>query len=725
MMNAEHNPTAAASLDRREFLKLGTWAGGALLVGTYLDFGAATAQGAAGGFGGALTPPDPNVFIHITPDNKVALMAPNSEMGQGAKTALPMIIAEELDVPWSSVTVYQADLNPAYGRQAAVGSGSTSGNYARLRQAGAMARAKLIHAAELKWSVPAATCTAANGVVSHLPSGRTATYGELAEAAAALPVPSDYPLKDPKDFKLIGTRVAGVDNPKIVTGQALFGIDQKLPGLLYAAYVKCPVYGGKPVSANLEEVKKLPGVRDAFILDGVRGLTSGVAIVANSTWNAFSASEKLTVQWDEGAGAGQNSDDFAKQAEVLGKTPAVAPVEGAKNLEAVYHYPFLAHATLEPQNCTALFKNGVMEMWCPTQVPSSGQGLVTQGLGLAADKVVVHVTRVGGGFGRRGSNEFSLEVAVIAQKFEGTPIKLTWMREHDMRSDNFRSNGWHYFNGAVDGSGKIVALADHFVKIQGQVGGMNGGGFPFNAVAGSSVQQSLIPGNIPTGYWRAPGDNGNCWAVQSFLDELAHAAGRDPVAFQSELQLAQRPGAGGRGGAGGAANGAKMNDVIKLAAEKANWGKQLPRGQGRGLATSFTNGSMVAIVAEVTVSPAGELKVDRLVAAVDAGLVVNLSSAEAQVQGAMIDGLGAAWFLKITIVKGRTEQDNFDQYPLLRMSSAPTAVEVHFIPSQAAPNGLGEPALPPVAPAVCNAIFAATGKRVHTLPISGEDLKWS
>ena len=293
-----------------------------------------------------------------------------------------------------------------------------------------------------------------------------------------------------------------------------------------------------------------------------------------------------------------------------------------------------------------------------------------------------------------------------------------------MQHDNYRSNGWHYFNGAVDSSGKVVALADHFVKIQGQVGGMTGGGFPFNAVPGSSVQQSLIPGNIPTGYWRAPGDNGNCWAVQSFVDELAHAAGRDPIAFQTDLLKAQASPSGG-GGRGGPISFARMNAVIQLAAEKAGWGKSLPRGQGQGFAISSTNGACVAIIADVTVSPAGDLHVDRLVAAVDAGLIVNLSSAENQVQGSMIDGLGAAWFLKITIAKGQTEQDNFDEYPLLRMTNAPTSAEAYFIPTQAAPTGLGEPALPPVAPAVCNAIFAATGKRIRTLPISGEDLKWS
>jgi isoquinoline 1-oxidoreductase subunit beta len=710
-------------IDRRSFIKVSALAGGGLMLGLRWGSTEALAQTAP------VTNFVPNAFISITPSGAVALIAPNSEMGQGAKTALPMIIAEELDVPWSSVTVYQGDLNAAYGRQAAVGSGSTPGNYAPLRQAGASARALLVSAAAQTWGVSESECTTTSGVVLHASSNRSAKYGELVAKAATLPPPTNVTLKDPNDFKLLGTRVPGVDNAKIVTGQPLYGIDQKLPGMLYANYVRCPVFGGKPVSANLDEVKKLPGVRDAFMLDGINGLTPGIAIVADSTWNAFSASDKLQVKWDEGDGVSQSSDDFAKQADALGKNSPNDPPTGAKRVEATYFYPFLAHATMEPQNCTALFKNGVMEMWCPTQVPSSGQGLVTRGLGMPASNVIVHVTRVGGGFGRRGSNEFSLEVAAIAQKFEGTPIKLTWTREQDMHQDNYRCNGWHYFSAAVDDAGKVVELQDNFVKVQGQVGGMRGNEFPLNAVPGTRFNASQIPGIIPTGYWRAPGDNGNCWALQSFVDELAHAAGRDPVDFQKELVAAlpvAPAGGGGRGGRGGGGmSAARMNAVIALAVDKAGWGKTLPRGQGQGFAISSTNNACVAIVANVTVTQAGKLHIDKLTAAVDAGLIVNLSSAESQVQGAMIDGIGAAWFLKATVDQGAIEQSNFDEYPLIRMNNAPTVVEAHFIKSLAPPTGLGEPALPPAAPAVCNAIFAATGKRIRTLPFSGEDLKWS
>ena len=341
-------------------------------------------------------------------------------MGQGVKTSLPMIVAEELDVAWEQVTVTQGDLNPAYGRQTSVGSQSTPANFLPLRRAGATARAMLVQAAAQTWGVPASECTTERGTVIHRASNRRATYGELATKAATLTPPASAPLKDPKDFKLLGTRVPGVDNPKIVTGAPLFGIDVKLPGMLYATYTKCPVFGGKVVSANIDVVKARPGVRDAFVLDGIEGLPSGVAIVADSTWNAFSATKTLQVQWNEGAAVSQNSVEMAKQAEQLAiATPAPALPDGAKAVKAVYHYPFLAHATLEPQNCTAVFKNGMMEMWAPTQIPAVGQGLVARGLGFAPKDIVVHITRLGGGFGRRGSNEFSIEVGRHREEARG------------------------------------------------------------------------------------------------------------------------------------------------------------------------------------------------------------------------------------------------------------------------------------------------------------------
>jgi isoquinoline 1-oxidoreductase beta subunit len=708
-------PTPESPLiDRRQFVKVSALAGGGLLIGTFVrlgDLDAAEPVAAAADFA-------PNAFISISSSGAVSLIAPNSEMGQGVKTSLPMIVAEELDVAWERVTVTQGDLNPAYGRQTSVGSQSTPSNFMPLRRAGATARAMLVQAAAETWSVPTSECTTESGTVIHRASNRRATYGELATKAASLTPPANVALRDPKDFKLLGTRVPGVDNQKIVTGAPLFGIDVQLPGMLYATYTKCPVFGGKVVSANLDVVKARQGVRDAFVLDGIEGLPSGVAIVADSTWNAFSATNALQVQWNEGAAVSQNSIEMAKQADALATAAAPPPLpDGAKAVKAVYHYPFLAHATLEPQNCTALFKNGVMEMWAPSQIPSVGQGLVAGGLGIAPKNIVVHITRLGGGFGRRGSNEFSIEVGAIAKKLEGTPVKLMWTREHDFAHDNYRSNGWHYFTAGIDGAGKVVALHDAFVKMQGGPGDMASTGFPFSAIPGSKVGSSKLPGGIPTGYWRAPGDNGNVWATQCFVDELAHAAGRDPLAFTLDLL--------GASSSQGGFDVSRMTSVLKLATEKAGWGQVRPRGEGQGFAITRTMGAYVAVVADVAVSRDGALTIKKITAAVDAGTIINLSGAEAQVQGAILDGISAAWYQKITIERGAAAQTNFDEYPMLRMYDSPRQMEVHFVKSAAPPTGLGEPALPAAAPAVCNAVFAATGKRIRTLPIISESLKWS
>ena len=712
-----------AKLTRRAFIKVGALAGGGLLIGTYLRFGPSVAE--AEEVSAGATGFSPNAFIRIGPDGTVSLIAPNTEMGQGAKTALPMILAEELDVAWEQVEIAQGDFNPAYGRQFAVGSSSTPGNYTPLREAGAAARAMLVSAAAKKWGVPASECSTADGAVLHKASGRRAGYGELTVLAASLAPPETVILKDPKDFKLIGRPLHGVDNRKIVTGQPLFGMDYKFPGMVYATYTKCPVFGGKVGSANVDHVKSRPGVRDAFVVDGIEGLPSGVAIIADSTWSAFSASKALRVQWDEGPVARRNSAEMADQAGQLGRAAQPPPLpSGVKAVSAAYHYPFLAHATMEPQNCTAVFKDGVMEMWVPTQIPGRGHAMVTRGLGLAGDKVVIHVTRLGGGFGRRGSNEFALEAAAIARRIEGTHVQLIWTREQDQAHDNYRSNGWHWFHGGIDASGRLVSLHDSFVKMQGGPGDMTEDEFPFPAVREAKVVSSKLDPGIPTGYWRAPGSNGNTWATQCFVDELAHAAGRDPLDFTLGLLDAMpEPERSGRRGRG--LDPAKMRTVLTRAAEKAGWGTRRPRGQGQGLAVCFANGAHVAIVANVTVTQSGGLTIDKLTAVVDAGIIINRSSAESQVQGSVIDGISAAWLQRLSIEHGSAKELNFDTYPLLRIDRSPRAIDVEFVESLEPPTGLGEPALPPAAPAVCNAIFAATGKRIRTLPFEGENLTWS
>jgi len=719
-MSASPVPTSRA-LDRRSFIKVSALAGGGLLLGEYLNFSADTAAAqtaTADAIVSAVVPADfsPNSFIRITPSGAVSIIAKNPEIGQGMKTTLPMLIAEEMDVPWSSVTVYQGDVNPVYtsaapGGQSAGGSNGMPNNYLPMRRLGAVARVMMLQAGAQSLKVPVEECTIEKGVVYHKASGKKATYGELATLAATLPVPdvANVPLKDPKDFKIIGTRVTGVDNEKIVTGQPLFGIDVKLPGMLYANYTKCPVFGGRPVSANLDEIRKLPGVKDAFILEGGNGLKPGVAIVADSTWRSINAASKLQVVWDEGANANQNSASFAEQAAAMAKDDAPPPglPEGTKMCEGVYHFPYLAHATLEPQNCTVMYKDGNAEIWVPTQSPGNARAP-------GAAQTTVHIMRSGGGFGRRLQNDYTSEAAAIAEKFPGVPVKLTWTREQDFGSDVFRPAAWHFFKGGVSPEGKLLGWNDHFVGGQGAQFQPN---FPNGFIPNVNVKNGTVQTGVPSGAWRAPNDNANFWAVHSFFDEMAHAAGRDTYELHMELLAT---------GQNQAFSSARMSGVLKLAAEKGGWGKKLPKGQGQGIAFSFSHRGYVAIVADVTVSKDGKVKVNKMTAGVDVGPVVNLSAAENQVQGGMLDGLSSAWNAKITIDKGRPQQTNFDEYNLLRMPDA-AATEVHFIQGDytIGPTGLGEPALPPSLAAVCNAIYAATGKRIRTLPFGEQDLKWS
>jgi isoquinoline 1-oxidoreductase beta subunit len=721
-------------MNRRSFIKVSTLAGGGLVIGSYLYFGSTKAWAQDFRQGRRPSPPlNPNAFVKITPDNVVTIVSKNPEIGQGIKTGLPMIIAEELDVPWSSVVVAQADLNAAYGPQSSVGSTSTPSNYTPMRVLGATARLLLVTAAAQTWNVPATECHTENAAVIHGPTGKKLNYGDVATKAATLPMPdpASVTLKDPKDFKLLGTRVPGVDNARVVTGQPLFGIDTKQPGMLYAIYEKAPVFGAPVASANLDDIKKMPGVKDAFVLDGINGLTPGVAILGDSTWATFRARKALKVTWGDSPYAKQSTDDFTTQAQTLSKTagkPLSATGDvtkipaGAKILEAAYQFPYLSHATLEPMNTTALYSKGTVELWVPTQIPGNAQSAVTRGLGLTAGDVTVHVTRAGGGFGRRGINDFALEAAAIAQKAEGTPVKLTWMREQDIAHDFYRAGGWHFFKGSMDTTGKLYGWSDHFITYGanntdrvGTAAGLGMQDFPNGAAPNFLLEQSLISSNVPMGYMRAPGNNAHTWAIQSFLDELAQAAGRDPVELRLELLAAEQT---------QQFNPARMVTVVKLAAEKGNWGKKLPRGQGQGFAFDYCHRGYVATVAEVTVSQDGQLKVNKFTTAVDVGPIVNMSAAESQVQGGLIDGLGMGQFLQITIDGGQVEQSNFDDYPLLRMPDAPP-VEVHFVQTDYPPTGLGEPALPSALPAVCNAIFAATGKRVRTLPLKDQDLSWS
>ena len=720
------------ALDRRCFVKVTTLAGGGLLLGAY-PIAAAEAPHAAATF-------SPNAFIRITADGAVTILSKNPEIGQGVRTSLPMMIAEELEVDWKGIRIEQADSDESkYGVQAAGGSTATPRNWDDLRRVGAAGRVMLVRAAAGVWSVPESECNAASGSVHHPPTKRRLAYGELLGKAATLTPPdlTSVPLKDPKDYRVIGKAITGVDNPGLVTGKPLFGIDIKVPGMVHAVFEKCPVFGGKVRSANLDDIKKMPGVRAAFVVDGgsrLEGLLSGVAIVADTWWNARTARRSLQVTWDEGPTADQGSEGFARRAAELSGKPAErtlrddgnveAALAGGKVVQAAYSYPFIAHATLEPQNCTAHFKDGKIEIWAPTQLPQPGRQLVASTLGIPEASVTIHMTRIGGGFGRRLRNDYMAEAAWIS-KVAGLPVKLVWTREDDMRHDFYRPAGFHYLRGAVE-AGRIVAWRDHFVSFTSSEGfassaGISDSEYPARFVPNFRLEASLIPSGVPTGPLRAPGSNALAFVFQSFIDELADAAGKDPVQFRLDLLGEPRMVANPDGKAGYDAG--RMRAVLEMVALKSGWGRKVPQGTGLGVAFHYSHAGYFAEVAEVTVDAAGTIKVHKVWVAGDVGRpIVNPSGAVNQVQGSVIDGIGEMLRQEITIDRGRTKEGNFDAYQLLRLPEAPP-VEVHFLQTDHSPTGLGEPALPPVIPAVCNAIFAATGKRIRTLPLSKEGLR--
>ena len=726
--------TTAGGVGRREFLRVSAVAGGGMLLALYagpLRARAVAAEPSTGDF-------VPSAWVRITRDGAVTIMAQNPEIGQGVKTMLPMIIADELDVAWKRVTVEQAGLDPEhYRNQYAGGSTATPSHWMPMRRVGAAARTMLVAAAARTWSVPAAECETASGVVWHRASGKRLTYGELVDRAATSAPPDleRVELKDRKDFKIIGTRVPGVDNHAIVTGKPLYGIDVTRPGMLYAVFEKCSVFGGKVAGANLDEIKAQPGVKRAFVVDGgpmLGGLLGGVAIVADSWWAAQSARSRLKVTWTEGPTAGQSSGGYARQAAVLARQAPQRTLHrdgdvdaglgrAATVVEAEYFYPFIAHATLEPQNCTAHYRNGQLEIWAPTQTPASGRALVSRTLGLAESGITIHLTRSGGGFGRRLNNDYMVECAWIAREI-GVPVKLLWTREDDIQHDFYRPAGFHYLRGGVDASGKLIAWRDHFISFgEGERSAPSADiaadEFPAGFVPNFSLDVSLMPLGVPTGALRAPRSNGLAFVFQSFIDELAHAAGRYAVQFRRDLLAGA--------GAGRAMDPGRMRGVLDLAAEKAQWGRRtLPRGTGMGVAFHFSHRGYFAEVVQATVSRKGEVRVDHVWIAGDVGSqIINRSNAESQAQGAAIDGISQALGQEITIERGRTVQSNFHDFVLLRMPQAPP-VEVYFAETEFPPTGLGEPALPPVIPALCNAIFAATGKRVRALPLAKQDLSW-
>jgi isoquinoline 1-oxidoreductase beta subunit len=717
-------------VDRRTFLKISGAAG----AGLVLAFGLGEKVAAASPKSHAGV----TAYIRISPDGSILIYSKNPEIGQGIKTSMPMIIAEELDANWNDVDVEQAPIDEMlFGRQNAGGSRSIATNWDTMRKAGATVRSMLVQAAANQWGVPAIECTTENSRVFHSKTERNIPYGDLANEAAMLPVPSEdtLGLKNRSNYKLLGKRITGVDNHALVTGQPLFGIDQTLPGMLFAVYEKCPAVGGKVISANLDEIRKLPGVVHAFVLEGNGNrleLKPGVAIVANSTWNAFQAKKELKVNWDESDASRDNWSDLVKRGHALkDQAPTetlfeVGDVDKAlqrseKSVDSLYSFPLIAHATLEPQNCTGWYRDGAIELWAPTQTPGRGLTSVANTLGLEEDKVTVHQTRAGGGFGRRLVNDPMCEVAAISKQVNA-PVKLQWTREDDMTHDFYRVGGSHSFKGGVDSSGRLACWYDHFItfSVDGKKPVIGGGfrqpsyEFPAQLLGNFRLSQSLLPLKTMCGLWRAPSSNSTAWAVQCFLHELAVAAGRDHLEFLLEVMGEPRwlPPRDIYG-----LNTGRAAAVIKLAAEKGGWGKKLPAGRGLGLAFHFSHAGHFAEVAEVSVSESRKLTVHNVTVAADIGPVINLSGAENQCQGSVIDGLSAMMYQQIEVENGRIQQSNFHNYPVLRIADAPT-VDVHFVQGGShPPTGAGEPALPPLAPAVCNAIYAATGHRVRTLPL--------
>lgn len=730
------------TLNRRTLLKAGALAGGGLMLTATMPLVARAATA------GAPAHAELNAFVSIAPDNVITIVGKNPEIGQGIKTMLPMLIADEMDADWSQVRITQADSDARkYGFQIAGGSFATPMNWIPMRQVGAATRQMLISAAAAKWGVDASGLKTELGKVIEVSSGRSATYGELATAAAGLPAPdpAKVALKDPKDFHIIGRQISGIDSPRIVRGEPIFGVDTQLPGMVYAAFERSPVFGAKLRSANLDAVKAQPGVLDAFVIEGngsAEQLVDGVAIISKNWWTANQARKHLQIDWDNGEWASHSSksyDEAARAAMAGGKPQEQIVAHGdvdaafasaAKVLDAEYAYPFLAHAAMEPQNCTALMHDdGSLEMWAPTQNPGAAHGAVAQMVGIGPDKLTMHITRMGGGFGRRLTNDFMFQSAAIAQKMKGTPVQLIWSREDDVRSDFYRPAGWHRLRAAVDADGKLTGFDDHFVTFDLGAGAYNPAAmapdiFPAKFVPNLRYAQTKMKTRVPMGALRAPSSNALAYVMQSFLDEVAHETGKDLPTLLLELIEGHEKEPDQQGGFTGSTPGFnpdRMRGVIEKATAMSNWGKPVRDGHALGFGFYFSHQGYFAEVVEASLEN-GKVQVHNVWAAGDVGShIINPFGAHNQVEGSIIDGIGQATALAVEIEGGAAAQSNFHDYQLPRIAITPK-IHIEWVKSDNAPTGLGEPALPPVIPALTNALAKLTGKRVRSLPIDTKAL---
>jgi len=700
---------------RRDFLKATALAGGGLVIGFAVP--------ATGRFARAATDFAPSAYLRVAPDGTVTVICGLSEMGQGVLTAIPMLVAEELDADWSRIKVEQgpADAafnNPIFGMQATGGSTSVMGFWEPMRKAGAAARQMLVAAAAASWGVAAADCSTRDGRVTG-PGGQSLGYGELADRAGALPVPAEPVLKSPADFRLLGTAARRLDSPPKIDGSGQFGLDVRLPGMLTAALARPPAPGAKLVSVDDRAARAIAGVRDVITLP------QGVAVLADGFHAAVQGRDALVIEWDKGEFASVTHETISKRLHaaleregvtVRAQGKADQPV--ARKLEATYEVPYLAHACMEPMNGTAWVRDGGCEVWTGTQGQGPLKGLVAGLLGIAPEQVKVHTPYLGGGFGRRFAADFAIE-PVLLSKATGKPVQVVFTREDDMRAGYFRPASVTRFAAGLDEAGQPQSFTARIVGPSlmlpsGFMSELPGGIDPsavegiaefFYGVPEQRIEWVREEAGIGPWFWRSVGHSQNCFFLESFIDEMAAATGKDPFEFRRGL-LADKP---------------RQRGVLELAAARAGWGKPLPEGRHRGIAVSHSFGSYVAEVAEVSVDAAGKVKLHRVVAAVDCGMTVNPQIIERQIESAIVFGLTAALYGKITLAGGEVEQGNFDDYPVLRMSEMPL-VEVHIVPSSEKPGGIGEPGLPPLAPALTNAIFAATGKRLRRLPIDPQQL---